>query len=60
MHFVATALKIARLVYYRIQWANVQVSHDFLWALYNSRIWYMVHDIVDSMLKKDVGPVQNV
>ena len=35
MYFVATALWNARLVYYRIQWANVQVSHDFLWALYD-------------------------
>ena len=36
MYFVATTLKIARLVYFRIQWENVQESQDFLWALYVS------------------------
>ena len=34
MYFVATTLKLAGLGYYRIQWENVQVSHDFLLALY--------------------------
>ena len=38
MHIVATALKIARLVYYRIQWENMQVSEHVFKALCNVQV----------------------
>ena len=33
MYLAATTVKIARLVYDRIQWESVEVSQYFFWAL---------------------------